>query len=593
MVNMTKKYLNDNQQIAVINADKGNTTIILDRSEYESSMNKLVNDKDTYIKTKRDPTNRIETKVNDMISNWRLNNRINDEEEIYLKTHNSVAPAVYGTGKLHKKKVGEDIPLRPVVATLQSPTYKISKVIARCLGKIENYSPFHVKDSWQFAQQVKDAYVPKGYKLISLDATSLFTNIPTDLCIKAIKKRWLKIEPHTFLTQSQFIDTVKLITSESYFRYKDDFYLQKMGLAMGNSISGFLADMVMEDLEQTVLNKLPFITTFYRRFVDDIIVAIPEKESQTILKLFNDYDQHKRIKFTVEEESNKSINFLDMTLNRSDDGKVETIWYRKAISSGRYLHFQANNPMTHKRNVATAITDRAIAFTNPKDRPNSLGKVKELLTDNGYPQQFVSNIIKKRVDRYYNGNVNKEKKDTKFIATPYIPGLSELLKKVLNKFDMTLSCKTTNKIGNIYTKTKYTVPKQLKSKVVYQIKCCDCGAVYIGVTKQKLKDRMAKHKSDIHLKKLQETTGLTVHAVKNHHKIDLDKVTILEQIPNYFQRLIAEKMYIHKTPNTVNTQIDKAGLHGSYINLLKIQNQHKSRMRPQTQQTTQIATTRT
>lgn len=55
------------------------------------------------------------------------------------------------------------------------------------------------------------------------------------------------------------------------------------------------------------------------------------------------------------------------------------------------------------------------------------------------------------------------------------------------------------------------------------------------------------------------------------HTFNFDDVTILEQIPNYWQRLIAEKMYIHGTTNTVNTQIDKAGLHASYIHLMKLQ----------------------
>ena len=48
------------------------------------------------------------------------------------------------------------------------------------------------------------------------------------------------------------------------------------------------------------------------------------------------------------------------------------------------------------------------------------------------------------------------------------------------------------------------------------------------MTKQKLKDRMAKHRSEIHLKKLTETTGLTVHAFKDEHNIDFKNVTILE-----------------------------------------------------------------
>ncbi|XP_037024176.1 uncharacterized protein LOC119066056 [Bradysia coprophila] len=452
LVNRTKKYLADNKQIVVINADKGKKTIITNRSEYDAGMEKLVSDSDTYTKTRRDPTIRIETQVNDLVTSWRLNNKIDDEKERYMKTHNSVAPAVYGLGKLHKKKPGETMPLRPVVCTIQSPTYKISQMLAKVFGDMTIESPYHVKDSWQFANDIKNVKIPSGYKLISLDATSLFTNIPTSLCVTAIKNRWSQIKPHTFLTQKQFIEVVRLITSESYFRYKDDFYLQQCGLAMGNAISGFLADMVMEDLEKKALRNLPFDTPFYKRYVDDIIVAIPENESETIRNEFNKH--HKRLKFTIEEEAGKQINFLDMTLMRSTSGEITTKWYQKEIASGRYLHFDGHNPMTHKRNVATAITDRAIAFTNPVDRPKSLLKVNELLAENGYPKPFVSKIIKNRVERFYNGKPNIEKPKQRFIASPYVPGLSERLKKVLSQYDLTLSCKTTNKIGDLYTRMK-------------------------------------------------------------------------------------------------------------------------------------------
>lgn len=110
--------------------------------------------------------------------------------------------------------------------------------------KVENDSPFHVKDRWQFERNIREVRLSQGYKLISLDVTSLFTT--TSLCTKAIKKRWQRIKPHTFITQKQFVETVNVITSESFFRFKDDYYLQKSELGMGNSISGFLADFVMK-----------------------------------------------------------------------------------------------------------------------------------------------------------------------------------------------------------------------------------------------------------------------------------------------------------------------------------------------------------
>lgn len=144
-----------------------------------------------------------------------------------------------------------------------------------------------------------------------------------------------------------------------------------------------------------------------------------------------------------------------MTLHRQNDGNISTTWYQKAIASGRYLHFQAHNPMTHKRNVVMALTDRAIALKNPRDRPKSINKVKELLKD-------TRNVLCQMSSKFYNNGKEKDNHKNRFIPAPYVPGLSERLKKSLNEYDLTLSCKTTNRIGNIYTRTKYTLPKDQK-----------------------------------------------------------------------------------------------------------------------------------
>lgn len=134
---------------------------------------------------------------------------------------------------------------------------------------------------------------------------------------------------------------------------------------------------------------------------------------------------------------------------------------------------------------------------------------------------------------------------------------------------MALGCKANNNIGNLYTRTKYPVPTDMKSKVVYRIDCLDCPGKYPGQTKQRIGNRIGKHKSDINLKKLTQTTGLTIHAVRNNYNFNFDKTTILDHIPNYHQRNIAEKMHICNTDNTVNLLSDTNGLHESYVNLFK------------------------
>lgn len=306
--------------------------------------------------------------------------------------------------------------------------------------------------------------------MISLVATSLFTNVAKSLSMAAIRKRWWNIKSHTKLTQKQFIEGVSLVFDFSYFRYGNKFYKQFFGVAMGNSISGFLADIVMEDLELQIIPKLPLKLPYYVRFVDDIKTAIPIDGEEVIKRMFNGY--HKRLQFTIEVEKEKKLNFLDLTVVRNNDGSLSTIWYQKAISSGRYLNYKGKNPIGHKRNAAIALIDRAITFTNPIDRPDRLKKVRELMRENGYPSDFVEELIKNRVHRFYNNNSKKEKKDDqRYVSAPYIPGLSERIKKTLKRHDIILSTKTIYKVNNVFTRTKYKISTQDKSKVVYRAKC--------------------------------------------------------------------------------------------------------------------------
>lgn len=224
----------------------------------------MVLDKETYVELTEDSTQRYEKLVNEMFDRWYADGKMTFEENRDMKAHNTVAPGIYG---LVKAKEGR--PLRPVVSTIQSPTYKLSKMLASIFTKAIGKSKYHVKDSWEFVEFIRKQRIPEGYEMISLDAKSLFTNVAKSLSMTAIRKRWGKIKPHTKLTQKQFIEGVSLVFDCSYFRYGDKFYKQFFGVAMGNSISGFLSDIVMEDLELQIIPKLPFELPYYVRFVDD------------------------------------------------------------------------------------------------------------------------------------------------------------------------------------------------------------------------------------------------------------------------------------------------------------------------------------
>ena len=73
-----------------------------------------------------------------------------------------------------------------------------------------------------------------------------------------------------------------------------------------------LAEIVMEDLEKTVFERLEFVVPFYFRYVDNTLLCVPLDKSQKVIDTFNDY--HPRIQFTQEVERNSRISFLDLEI---------------------------------------------------------------------------------------------------------------------------------------------------------------------------------------------------------------------------------------------------------------------------------------
>jgi len=229
---------------------------------------------------------------------------------------------------------------------------------------------------------------------ISLDVTSLFTNVPLNLAIDGIESRWPLIQPNTKIPKDEFLLAVDLILSSTYFTFNKVIYKQTFGTPMGSPLSPVIADIVMRDLENYCLRKLNFELTLYYRYVDDIILTSPIEKIDLISNTFNTY--HERLKFTIELEDNRSLNFLDLRLTISYN-TIYIDWFQKKTFSGRFLSFLSNHPMCHKIGIIYNLTDRAFLLSHPKFHQRNINLIINLFLDNGYPLQLIFDKINERV----------------------------------------------------------------------------------------------------------------------------------------------------------------------------------------------------
>ena len=89
---------------------------------------------------------------------------------------------------------------------------------------------------------------------------------------------------------------------------------------MGSPFSPALADIVMDDLEKDRLSNLDYEVPVYFRYVDDILIVVPNTHVDRILQILNTNPFN--IKFTLEKEVDSTINFLDVSIMRKQNRKT-------------------------------------------------------------------------------------------------------------------------------------------------------------------------------------------------------------------------------------------------------------------------------
>lgn len=115
-----------------------------------------------------------------------------------------------------------------------------------------------------------------------------------------------------------------------------------------------------------------------------------------------------------------------------------------------------------------------------------------------------------------------------------------------------------------------------KSNVIYKIRCSGndsttCGQVYVGTTKNKLKTRLAGHKSDLKCRNMTtHKTALVAHCAERGHTPDLENIEILQTEDHYNKRYTLEMLHIINIPQEkrMNFKTDTDNCAQSYRHII-------------------------
>ena len=169
-----------------------------------------------------------------------------------------------------------------------------------CLNVLVGNTQHHVLNSSSFIQEIKDLRLDPNDVLISFDVVSLFTNVPVDETCNIIKQKLLddiSLHERTQLSADEIIDLLKLCLSNTCFQWRDGFYEQTSGAAMGSPLSPVLASIFMEHFEQIALELLVVGLLLARMLLARMLFARTTICQGNLLKMFHEnicQDRRKR-----------------------------------------------------------------------------------------------------------------------------------------------------------------------------------------------------------------------------------------------------------------------------------------------------------
>jgi hypothetical protein len=161
------QQLRNNKQIVINKADKGSTIVVVNRDDYIEDGLKHLDNPSVYRKLKTDATHLTHHKILSFLSTLKIQRWMPWQFSKYC-----TPPTDYHTSQLYFLE-------------------NISSFVDGWLNPLVQKLPSYIKDSMEFIKLVTSTRIPTDSILVSIDVSSLYTNIPhrdgIAACTQALK----------------------------------------------------------------------------------------------------------------------------------------------------------------------------------------------------------------------------------------------------------------------------------------------------------------------------------------------------------------------------------------------------------------------
>lgn len=498
-----------------------------------------------------DPTPKFQEKIRKCLNNSNFLFTKNEVQNLIVM--NPTAPRLRSQPKVHKTNT----PIRPIVNSINSPAYKLMRELHDLL--IEKYTfekTYNIKNSYELLNSMNDLIVPPQAKFLSLDIVNLYTSIPVDETIEIIRINLLKNNTMSTPEIIELIDALNLVLSHNYFSFNNKIYKQDQGLAMGSPLSGLLAEIFINHIENKILTLHDNITSkikLYKRYVDDTLILFDGTDDE-ITNLFNKFNNlHKNIKFTLEHEENNIIPFLDIKISKQNQ-KVTYSVYRKPTCTDTTIPHSSTHPTSHKKAAYRSMLYRAHKFPlQHTELQQEVETINHIAINNGFDPSLINTMsqqIKKKLNKQHNITLTTDTTPSvKYVKMPYLGIMSDKLARLFKNTEVKISFSTNNNLGRKLIHNTKPLDTKFDASGIYKITCSQCDKYYIGQTGRNFKTRFKEHLDCYRLNKYNKS-AIATHIKETGHPVKIEEnLKILHKINKSKRMNVMEQMeiFIHKT----------------------------------------------
>ena len=134
---------------------------------------------------------------------------------------------------------------------------------------------------------------------------------------------------------------------------------------------------------------------------------------------------------------------------RTQDGKLATKVHRKPTHTNGYLNYHSAHSNEQKQGVVINLYNRAQSLTTKStDWKKEKSFLSHMLAENDYPNWFIQKALKKRKTQAQ-VKLQEEERHIGLVILPFIPGITERLKRLLKNHQIKVATKPLRTLGNL------------------------------------------------------------------------------------------------------------------------------------------------